>query len=285
MVEEIVLKGEPFDEQKKKWLKKYSEAEGLNYVELEGNLSDFISYVPGFYTTDLKTLQLNLEVSAKKCYIRTDLIKHLLQLAENQFDTIKIGKQILMARNLDVNQFRSGEPIKEAKTTKEWNDAVVNSQPAWCYYNNDPTNNAKYGKLYNWYAVIDTRNIAPNGWHIPDFKEWKEAEQNRIKSNANYLPIDIRLRKAEKRAAGVAMLGSVFTETELNNRIVNAGGYRFNGKFSSIQQFSYWWCASNLNSISEYIHFISMLLSSPYYTNISIAQLYNFGFSIRCFKD
>jgi len=39
MVEEIVLKGEAFDDQKKKWLKKYSEAEGVDYCGLEKRLS------------------------------------------------------------------------------------------------------------------------------------------------------------------------------------------------------------------------------------------------------
>ncbi|HCA44034.1 MAG TPA: hypothetical protein DEP28_12375, partial [Bacteroidetes bacterium] len=34
LVEEIVLKGETFDDQKKKWLRKYSEAEGVNFNEL-----------------------------------------------------------------------------------------------------------------------------------------------------------------------------------------------------------------------------------------------------------
>lgn len=47
---------------------------------------------------------------------------------------------------------------------------------AWCYYNNDPSTNATYGKLYNWYAVNDPRGLAPAGWHVPSDAEWTTLE-------------------------------------------------------------------------------------------------------------
>ncbi|MFM7765029.1 MAG: FISUMP domain-containing protein, partial [Sphingomonadales bacterium] len=80
---------------------------------------------------------------------------------------VTIGKQVWMTKNLDVDKFRDGSSIPEAKTDEEWKKAGKNKQPAWCYYNNDPANGAKYGKLYNWYAVNDSRGLAPVGYHIP----------------------------------------------------------------------------------------------------------------------
>src|SRR5262249_19104709 len=51
-------------------------------------------------------------------------------------------------------------------------------KPAWCYYDNDPKNGAKYGKLYNWYAVNDSRGVCPAGWVVPDrFEHWIKFEQ------------------------------------------------------------------------------------------------------------
>lgn len=86
---------------------------------------------------------------------------------------IKIGNQIWMIKNLDVSTFRNGEAIPQAKTVEEFSALGEQSKPAWCYYDNDPTNGKKYGKLYNWYAVNDPRGLAPKGWHIPSEEEWR----------------------------------------------------------------------------------------------------------------
>lgn len=84
---------------------------------------------------------------------------------------IKIGAQEWMSENLDVISFRNGDIIPEAKTDEEWRLAGENGNPVWCYLNND-TANSKYGKLYNWYAVNDSRGLAPEGWHVPTDAEW-----------------------------------------------------------------------------------------------------------------
>ena len=94
------------------------------------------------------------------------------------FKSVKIGTQTWMTENLNVSTFRNGDPIPEAKTKEEWESAGTNHQPAWCYYDNDPKNGAKYGKLYNWYAVIDSRGLAPEGWHVPSDAEWTTLKSN-----------------------------------------------------------------------------------------------------------
>ena len=90
------------------------------------------------------------------------------------YKTVVIGTQTWMAENLNVSSFRNGDLILEAKSNEEWIAADENKQPAWCYYENDPKNGVKYGKLYNWYAVNDPRGLAPAGWHIPTDEEWNE---------------------------------------------------------------------------------------------------------------
>ena len=80
---------------------------------------------------------------------------------------ITIGRQVWMTENLNVDKFRNGDPISHAKTDEEWVKAGENGSPAWSHYDNDPANGEKYGKLYNWYAVNDSRGLAPEGWKIP----------------------------------------------------------------------------------------------------------------------
>jgi hypothetical protein len=81
---------------------------------------------------------------------------------------VAIDKYVWMETNLNVDKFRNGDPIPEARTKEDWLSAAKNGKPAWCYYEN---NGEKYGKLYNWYAVNDPRGLAPEGWHIPSDEE------------------------------------------------------------------------------------------------------------------
>ncbi|MEI8193686.1 MAG: fibrobacter succinogenes major paralogous domain-containing protein [Flavobacteriia bacterium] len=89
-----------------------------------------------------------------------------------QAQTVTIGTQVWTTKNLDVSTFRNGDVIPQASTDEAWEAARKNKQPAWCYYDNDPKNGTKYGKLYNWYAVNDPRGLAPAGYHIPTDAEW-----------------------------------------------------------------------------------------------------------------
>lgn len=89
-------------------------------------------------------------------------------------ETIKIQNQVWTTINLDVSFFQNGDPIMEAKTPEEWNEASEKRIPAWCILDNDADNAVKFGKLYNFYAVSDERGLAPNGYVIPNLKEWKK---------------------------------------------------------------------------------------------------------------
>lgn len=91
----------------------------------------------------------------------------------NAYAAVNIGDLSWMSRNLDVDRFRNGDPIPEARTAAEWKAAGENRQPAWCYHDNLTSNGARYGKLYNWYAVTDPRGLAPEGWHVATDTEWK----------------------------------------------------------------------------------------------------------------
>jgi uncharacterized protein (TIGR02145 family) len=43
-------------------------------------------------------------------------------------------------------------------------------------YGNDAVNLSQYGRLYNGYAVQDSRGLCPSGWHVPSDEEWKQLE-------------------------------------------------------------------------------------------------------------
>ncbi len=106
----------------------------------------------------------------------SEKINQALILDENREvdeENIEIGGQIWTKRNLNVDCFRNGDLIQEARSNEDWQKAADEEKPAWCYYDNDPRNDEKYGKLYNWYAVNDPRELAPEGWSIPTKEEWE----------------------------------------------------------------------------------------------------------------
>lgn len=83
----------------------------------------------------------------------------------NTYKTIKIGNQEWMAENLKVSHYRNGDPVPIVIDPTTWKGLKTG---ATCWYLNDSAKyNCPYGKLYNWYAVTDARNLCPSGWRVP----------------------------------------------------------------------------------------------------------------------
>jgi uncharacterized protein (TIGR02145 family) len=194
------------------------------------------------------------------------------------YKTVVIGTQTWMSENLNVSTFRNGDRIPEAKTNEEWLMAAENEQPAWCYFNNDPLNQTKFGKLYNWYAVNDSRGLAPNGWVIPSYLDW----ENLIKKMGGIVVSnEIPLMKFIK----------VFSE---DFKIVAGGSRNDNGdgEFHNKGKTGIWWNLDDGNTCFAW--FENILATDVKLINTKVNQ-YNVntsffvapsgGFSVRCIKD
>ena len=91
-----------------------------------------------------------------------------------KYDEVNIGRQVWMKKNLDVSNFSNGDRIVEVKSEQEWEKACSNKVPAWCNYSNSSELGIRYGKLYNYFAVHDSRGLAPKGWRIPKLSDWEQ---------------------------------------------------------------------------------------------------------------
>ncbi len=91
----------------------------------------------------------------------------------NEYLTVAIGNQCWMAENLLSATYNNGDEIPNVLPNSEWQEL---STGAWSFYNHDGGNEVPFGKLYNWYAVDDNRNVCPSGWHVPSDEEWKILE-------------------------------------------------------------------------------------------------------------
>ncbi len=92
----------------------------------------------------------------------------------NVYPIVTIGDQVWMASNLKVTHFRNGDALPYVVEDAEW---PTLTSAAFCFYENKIENLSVYGALYNGYAVLDSRNIAPEGWHVATDEDWKELEE------------------------------------------------------------------------------------------------------------
>jgi uncharacterized protein (TIGR02145 family) len=183
--------------------------------------------------------------------------------------TVKIGSQSWASANLNVNTFRNGDSIPEARTNTEWVAAGKAGKPAWCYYNNDPASGLKSGKLYNWYAVNDPRGLAPDGWTLPGDADWGElayslngpdAAGNKMKSTGGW--IEGNNGNNESGFTGLP------------------GGYRVeNGTFINAGSIGTWWSTTESKSSNAIDFYLSL--------NSSLSRSSNprqRGESVRCLR-
>ena len=149
---------------------------------------------------------------------------------------------------------------------------------AYCDYNNVSGYSTIYGKLYNWYAVKDSRNIAPIGWHIPSDVEFITL--------SNYLGGDIEAPNKLKEIGTSHWQSPNTGATNVSGFTALPGGMRQgeSGYFEGIVSGGYWWC------ITEYQYDPNMAVNRCLYSSANNCFLRNYtwkkdGLSIRCIKD
>ena len=190
----------------------------------------------------------------------------------NVYKTIVIGTQEWMAENLKTSIYRNGEAIANITNANQW---VGLTTGAWCYYNNDSQYECPYGKLYNWYAAADPRNVCPTGWHVPTDDE--------LITLTNFLGGD-SLAGGKLKSTGLQYwINPNQDATNESGFSALSGGDRnvIFGTFNYVGDSGYWWSSSEFLTAGAWFLGLS-------YTNGS-ANRYNtnkqYGLSVRCIKD
>jgi uncharacterized protein (TIGR02145 family) len=231
----------------------------------------------------------------------------------NSYSNVTIGEQVWMTANLSVSTFRNGDTIPEARTSDEFASACLNEKPAWCYYKFNSQNGATFGKLYNWYAVIDPRGLAPEGWHIPSNSEWEllkgftgkalksksgwpnvKNDGTAFKACSNCVDWNSEYRKKvachickDKRYVtySVPIVEKSTNGDNSSGLNMTPGGglvWRGNGTtFNDLGNSGFWWTSSEYTK--SYAHIVQMadIMNSLIYDETFKSS----GLSIRCVKD
>ncbi len=178
---------------------------------------------------------------------------------------IKIGTQTWTSKNLDVTKYRNGDAIPQVQDKNAWAKLKTG---AWCYYENNTANGTTYGKLYNWFAVNDTRGLAPKGYHIPTDAEWTILTDNLGEEAGTKM----------KSTSGWDNNGN---GTNTSGFAGLPGGYRSDdGKFYYVGANGLWWSSSENDTGSAWYRYLydgdGLVSRSPSKRN---------GFSVRCLRD
>jgi uncharacterized protein (TIGR02145 family) len=192
----------------------------------------------------------------------------------NVYKTVRIGNQVWMAENLRVSRYRNGDLIPEITDNYEWFEIVSG---ACCNSDNEPSNNSKYGKLYNKYAVVDKRSLAPYGWHISSDEEWEDLIE--------FLGGDDVAGSELKEVGNGSWL--IKNDDATNNSGFSAlpGGYRDQyGRFCSVGSYGYWWTSSKHGTCCGSPRYMCY-----YDSSVNLDDIYNYeewgGLSVRCVRD
>jgi len=205
----------------------------------------------------------------------------------NVYHTVKIGEQIWMAENLKVTHYRNGDKMPNIKADTLWRAFISG---AYCNYDNSEKNVKEYGRLYNWYAVMDKRGIAPEGWHVPSDLE--------VTMLVNYLSLHGYAYKNKKGAVAKSLAvkqgwknikyeGRVGNDQEGNNSSGFSGlpaGHRYyDGKFMFLGNSGFWWTTSYWRGMNNNISYFCVTYHKNELVRDGVGKI--IGFSIRCVKD
>lgn len=255
------------------------ENDGTWDIENSSNFNPVHKYSSiGDYTVNLKVTDTGGSSDVRTKTINVPETGTVTDLDNNTYQTVKIDNQWWMAENLKVTHYRNGDAIPYIPDSTEWGG--LNSG-AYCVNDNNSDNIAVYGRLYNWYAVNDSRQLAPLGWHVPTDDEWQTL--------VDFL--------GGRWFAGGKMkeAGTTHWESQSQNRdVTNESGfsalpggsryttYPYNDfwRYSGIGAYAYFWSATEASSAYAYYRFIG--------SEESISRDYShkrLGLSIRCVRD
>ena len=188
----------------------------------------------------------------------------------NIYNSVIIGTQTWMLENLKVTKYRNGDAIPNITDSTVWITLLTG---AYCNYNNDANNSTTYGRLYNWFAVNDSRNIAPAGWHVATAAEWATL-------------LDFLGGKdsgGKLKEAGLTHWISPNMDADNSSGFTALpGGYRFSdGIFSRFGSNGFWWTATENDVLTAW----SRRLGTDH-MDCDLDSLYKVdGLSVRCLKD
>jgi len=236
----------------------------------------------------IKTLFFAFLLSA--CLVSADdNTSSVIDIDGNVYTTVKIGNQVWTVENLRTTKYNDGTPIPLVTDNTAWGKLTT---PGYCYYDNTTHADSikKYGALYNWYAV-DTKKLAPKGWHVPTDAEWTILENYLIANGYNWDGTKTENKIAKSMAAkadwktGVdaGTIGNDLTKNNRSGFSALPAGFRVDdGVFDHMGITALWWSATEFDASIAYYRYLDYSLGD---LGRDLFSLKSGGSSVRLLRD
>ena len=220
----------------------------------------------------------------------------------NIYTTCQIGTQIWMAENLKTTRYSNGDTIKTTPLPTLVIENEIMPRYQWAY-KGDEKNIATYGRLYTWFVAADSRNVCPDGWHVPSDSEWSELTDYLISSGYGfgngYKGMDI----AKSMSSNSLWIYDETPGSPGNNEpskyttnfnAIPAGCRLEDGNFHKLGYYANWWTSTEAGQ--SYVQILSGTVGKGpggvlrvIYNNYQYVNSYinnkKYGLSIRCLKN
>jgi uncharacterized protein (TIGR02145 family) len=187
---------------------------------------------------------------------------------------VQIGTQRWTGCNATLSVYRNGDTIPQVSDPTAWSALTTG---AWCHYNNDPANDAIYGKLYNWFAINDVRGLAPTGYHVPTNTEFTTL--------VTYLG-GSSVAGGKMKEQGLCHWNSPnvdATDTSLFTGLPGGTRSQTAGTYSTIGDQGGWWSSTELIASPGYAWYLRLDGSNG--ASTITTGVNGFGRSVRFIKD
>lgn len=195
----------------------------------------------------------------------------ITDIDNNIYHTVSIGTLYWMVENLKTTKYNDGTSIQKVIDKTAWASLRAG---AYCEYDNNVSNVAIYGRLYNWYAI--SSKLCPSGWHIATDNEWKALVSHLNGEN---------VAGGSLKESGISHWPSPNTgATNSSGFTALPSGYRDKfGNYVLLGQSGIWWTATESPS-SIYTAYFNLIGANAINIYRGLMEKVE-GYSLRCVKD
>jgi uncharacterized protein (TIGR02145 family) len=189
------------------------------------------------------------------------------------YPTVSIGTQTWMTENLKTMKYRNGDLIGTTSPYDKEISGEIAPTYQWAYAGNE-SNVATYGRLYTWYAVTDSRNVCPTGWHVPNDYDWTTL--------TTYLGgVNIAGGKLKETGTTHWTTPNAGATNETGFTALPGGLRSYNGAYTFVGSNGFWWSSTEYLSTNALDRDMDYRFAG-FFWNYNLKP---YGFSVRCLKD